>query len=361
MTIRRQPEDFAVREVLSEEARSRWAPGPDRAADFAVYELTKRGLTTPEATARLAKALGVAPPAVQHAGMKDKHAVTAQFVSAAVARGAAAPPRVEGQAFSAEFRGWTRAHLAAPDISANHFTVVVRDLGAEASREMERRADLLTVAGGGARRLVFVNYFGDQRMGSARHGQGFAARPLIRGDFEEALRLLIGTPARKDSGVMREFTRGLAGKWGRWKEVVDELPRCPQRRAVEVLAAGGDFRDAFGVLPYMIQQLCVEAYQSHLWNAVAREMVERSSAHRAPPIQAHDAFGVMLFPTAVDAAWHTLDLPMLAPDTTLAEPWRAAAEAVLKREEIALTDLRIPGLRRPAFGEAPRPLLVAAE
>ncbi len=52
---------------------------------------------------------------------------------------------------------------------------------------------------------------------------------------------------------------------------------------------------------------------------------------------------------------------MLAPTTRLVDPWRAVAESVLKDEGITLDELQIPGVRRPAFGEAWRPLYVFAE
>jgi tRNA(Glu) U13 pseudouridine synthase TruD len=252
--------------------------------------------------------------------------------------------------------------------------------------------------------LVVVNYFGAQRFGSARHGEGFVGRELIRGDFEKALRLAVGTPARKDAGKTRQFTRLLASNWGAWGRLVRELPKCPERRAIERLARGGDFRQAFASLPSFTQTMCVEAYQSLLWNRTARLLAERlvtesrrgvgpAAARRfAAAFQAlrtQDEFGEMYFPPAActeedldnyfggggagggasrrDAAadrramWRQLILPILGKNSELVEPWKAAAAQVLGEEKITTHDLRITGLRRPFFGEAPRPLFVLAE
>ncbi len=41
-------------------------------------------------------------------------------------------------------------------------------------------------------RLGVVNYFDSQRFGSLKHGQGYIAKDLIRGDFEAALQELPG-------------------------------------------------------------------------------------------------------------------------------------------------------------------------
>jgi tRNA(Glu) U13 pseudouridine synthase TruD len=55
-----------------------------------------------------------------------------------------------------------------------------------------------------------------------------------------------------------------------------------------------------------------------------------------------------------------LDLPILGRDSPLLEPWRSAAQAVLSEESITTAMLRVPGLRRPHFGQATRRLFVAA-
>jgi tRNA(Glu) U13 pseudouridine synthase TruD len=80
-------------------------------------------------------------------------------------------------------------------------------------------------------------------------------------------------------------------------------------------------------------------------------------------LRADDEFGLMLFPpaAAVDAGWPGVQIPVLGPTSKLVEPWGEAAAAVLAEEGIRVEDLRIPGMRRPYFGEADRPLFVVAE
>lgn len=382
MTIRRQPADFVVTERPSAAFLGALVPARSGATTHAVYELCKQSLGTPEAVAALARAVGVRAGQVDYAGLKDKHALTTQLVSIPVPGAKPPPAEVASPGITARRLGWCATPVTADCIEGNGFEIVVRDLSVQASAEMERRARLLTSGDG----LVVINYFGAQRFGSARHGQGFAARHLIRGEFEQAVRLLIGTPARKDSGKTRQFTRLCATKWGAWKELAEELPRCPERRAIEALAAGGDFKAAFEALPPFTQQMCVEAFQSHLWNAAARGLVEKllagamvevgsgksevgstgGGAQRwrpVEPLRADDDFGVMFFPPAthVDGTWREVVMPVLGPKTLLKEPWGHTAAAVLTEEEIKQEELRIPGVRRPYFGEADRPFFAAAK
>lgn len=366
MTIRRQPEDFVVEERLREDVRAALRPegGPD--ATHAVFELRKTGLATPVAIEGLAKALGIRPGLTSYAGLKDRHARTLQHVSAqvdpAVVAGipAASLSRGSGDGASWHARpiGWTDAPIVAEHIDGNRFTIVVRDLARNATHEMDRRAHVLRDGDG----LLVVNYFGDQRFGSARHGEGFAARHLVRGEFEEALRLLVATPARKDQGATRTLTRLAASRWGDWRAILADLPRMPERAAFEALAKGQGFRDAFAALPSFTQVMCVEAFQSHLWNAVARRLAA-TLGDEATRLERDDPFGSMLFPYSrtVTEAFRAMVLPLFAPDTSFEPAWAAEAAAVLDEEGLTMEGLRIPGLRKPYFGEAPRRLVVRAE
>ncbi len=363
MIIRRRPGDFLVVEELDGAWASRVSPSARGGGDQAVYRLEKESLTTPEATQALGTALGVGGGRVAYAGLKDKHAVTRQHVTAPLRMKTAelVPRALSGRGWRAEWVGWSPEPITAAAIGRNGFEIVVRDMTPADVREMDRRAGLLRDGEGAS--LFVVNYFGDQRFGSARHGQGFAAGRLIAGDFEGALRLLIGTPARKDSGKRRVLTRAATGAWGRWDEVLRQTPRCPERRAVEVLAAGGGFKDAFAALPNLVQVMAVEAYQSWLWNATARRMAEGLGLAEGRLLRADDEFGEMVFPAAADvpAAWLEAGAPMFAPDTPMDGAWADAARGVLESEGLRIEDLRVPGLRRPAFGSSARALAVQVE
>lgn len=365
MTIRRQPADFAVREILTDEFLRSIAPRRDpTGASFAVYEVRKTSLTTPDAARMLAGALRISDRGVGYAGLKDKHAVTWQHMTAALPAHARPPQSLSGRGWHAKLMGWTPVAVDASAIARNRFDIVVRDLTPQAAAEMDRRAALLRspeTSDEAQGSLWIINYFGDQRFGSARHGGGFVARRLIAGDFEGALRLAIATPARKDVGPRRRFTREAAAKWGQWTDLARSLPPCPERRAIERLAAGGSFADAFEALPLFLRTLLIEAYQSHLWNETARRLVQ--AAAPGDLLAADDPFGRLLFPpaAAIPETLRDLNVPMLAPTTSLRPPWDAAAAAALEAEGISLSDLQIPGAERLFFGEAPRPLVVRAE
>jgi tRNA pseudouridine13 synthase len=366
MTIRKQPEDFLVRETLASEFLAGVAAAHDTAHRHALLRLAKTSLTTPDACSMLARTLGVKAGAVAYAGLKDKHAKTVQHVSVLVGDDAEGHKILRGlgaamtdRNWSAELIGFATREVEASDIESNAFEIVVRDLTRQASDEMARRADALFDGEG----MTLVNYFGDQRFGGAR--DGFAAVHLLRGDFEAALKMLIATPHRKDMGKKREFTRLLATHWGDWKRLAREAPNVAEKKAVDELAAGRTFRDAFAALPNFSQQMCVDALQSHVWNGAAREGV-RASVPKELVIAAEDPFGEMLFATAQAweleplRTWTDLRVPMPSVDATGSDGWMKALAAALREHGLTMDKLVVPGLRRPAFGDAPRLLAVRA-
>ena len=121
--------------------------------------IEKRGLTTLEALARLARALGVQARDVGYAGMKDRHATTRQWLSL---------PDVEpSRAAAVELDGLrvleARRHrnkLRVGHLRGNRFEVVLSDLLPGESDGL--RAQLLNIASHG-----LPNRYGRQRFGSA--------------------------------------------------------------------------------------------------------------------------------------------------------------------------------------------------
>ncbi len=329
----------------------------------ATYRLEKSSLSTPEATARLARALGVKGGDVVHAGMKDKHALTVQHVSVRAKNASSADgftAQVEAPGMRATLLGWSTAPISASMLEANRFEIIVRDLTRQASDRMTRHAAAMMMT---SDTLLFTNYFGEQRLGSARHHRGFAAAHLVRGDFESALKLLIATPARKDTGARRGFTRAAAAHWGRWHELLAAAPASPLRRSIETLASGGSFADAFAALPMIEQRMCVDAYQSWLWNKAAAELVRRAFGGNSPAVvEVGTDFGALMFVRASDVSPEMARLitPLPRKGASIEGRWADALNMVLAGEGLTLDSLDIASLRRPRFDRGERSLFARA-
>lgn len=365
MTLRKQPSDFFVDEHLSPDIQGTFTQTWSSENPFAILHVRKESLTTPEAAGILCKALHLKSGAVEYAGLKDKHAITTQHMSVMIdpTRAEALAKEWSGQRWKATLVGFAPMHLRADAIARNRFSLTVRDLSRQAVGQMNDRATQLRTGSGEKATLGIINYFGDQRFGSARHGQGFAAKHLVKAEFEAAVKLLIATPARKDSGARRAFTRLAATHWGDWEVLLRELPKMPERAAIETLAAGGTMKHAFVSLPNLVQTLCVEAFQSYLWNDAARRMVEAQCARaKVQPMKAADDFGDMAFVPAksLPPEWKGVLLPMPSPEIGTRVGEFPTLDEAMRAEGLRFEQLVIPNVRRPAFGAAERALAIEA-
>ena len=159
--LRCTEEDFQVEEIPAYQ--------PDGSGDHVFAWIEKRGLPTPAAAERMARALGVSARDVGWAGMKDRHAVTRQLLSF--------PPPCTPEAVQAlQVPGvavlWARRHqhkLRTGHLRGNVFRIVVRGVSEEAWWEARRRLEALRIRG-------MPNRFGSQRFG--RDGDN-AARAAV--------------------------------------------------------------------------------------------------------------------------------------------------------------------------------------
>jgi tRNA pseudouridine13 synthase len=153
--LRASPEDFRVEEIPAYE--------PAGEGDHVFVWIEKRELTTPAAVDGLARALGVRSPDVGWAGMKDRHAVTFQWLSLPppctpeAVRAASVPGVIVHQAVR------HRHKLRTGHLRGNRFTVRVHDTEVAAGDAAERARAVLARL---AQPPGAPNWYGAQRFGA---------------------------------------------------------------------------------------------------------------------------------------------------------------------------------------------------
>jgi tRNA pseudouridine13 synthase len=249
--LRSTDEDFAVDEEP--------AYPPAGAGDHVLVRIEKRGLTTPQAVRAIADALGVAGRDVGVAGMKDRHAVTTQWLSL--------PPPVAPEAALALALDGIRVLEAASHphklrtghVRANRFRIRVRGLPPGEAPALAGRArailDRLAEPPG------TPNWYGEQRFGrdgdNAARGRELLAGARRAGRDRRLDRLMISAlqselfnawlAARIADGLYRRAIAGdiLHKRGGGLFDCADpELPEIePRLRAGELAATGPMFGD----------------------------------------------------------------------------------------------------------------------
>ncbi|HUJ61384.1 MAG TPA: tRNA pseudouridine(13) synthase TruD [Kofleriaceae bacterium] len=168
--LRASDDDFAVDEVP--------AYGAAGHGEHVFVRIEKRGLTSPEAAERLARAVGCAPRDVGIAGMKDRRAVTRQWLSLP-------PPVTPETALAATLDGVTvleavrHPHkLRTGHLRANRFRLRVRGTVADAAARARAILGALAAPPGAP------NWYGEQRFGrdgdNAARGRAILAGERIR-------------------------------------------------------------------------------------------------------------------------------------------------------------------------------------
>jgi tRNA pseudouridine13 synthase len=342
--IKQKPEDFEVKESF------RFAPSPR--GRYRVYLLTKQKLSTFEAVEHIRERFGLRPGAISYCGLKDKQAVTEQLVAVDGATVELQEPQLR-----LKFLGRTDEPLSAANTVSNRFAVTVRALGKDDLGQLNASAAEVS-------RLGIVNYFDSQRFGSLKHGQGFIAKDLLRGNFEAALGNYMAKPSMLDRSEDAKVKRFWQQNWGHWKR---RPPFAGNRKYARILEAlrkdPKDFAEAFLQIDRNYRALILFTYQSYLWNEGVRRLLQLllPREYLFPlPYQA----GTLLFhrdaePRAV-AYLRSAQFPLLAPDTRYPDDLvRQAAEWALGKEKLSLSDLKIEGAsRRLFFKHEDRPVLM---
>jgi tRNA pseudouridine13 synthase len=342
--LKQKPEDFSVKESYRFDA--------DPEGRYRVYLMDKQKLSTFEALDRIRARYGLSPGSISFCGLKDKQGRTEQLI-------AVDGKEVEVQDPDLRLKplGRTTRPLSARNTTSNRFSVTVRALNPE---------DLahLPLAAAEVNRLGVVNYFDSQRFGSLKHGQGYIAKDLLRGDFESALKNYLAQPSeldRTDDAKVKEFWRKHWGDWGR--RVPFEAGRKYERILRSLKEHPEDFVRAFLQIDADYRALLLFTYQSWLWNEGVRRLLQLTfpRSHLFP--MRYQA-GTLLFHTDADPqvlAWlRTATFPLLAPDTRISDPRIAEAVAwVLGKEKLTLDRLRITDAPRMLyFKHEERPILV---
>ncbi len=343
MKLKSLPDDFEVEEL---------SDFPLKGGSFAVYLLTKKSLGTPEAITAVAARWNIPRHAISYGGLKDKHAVTRQWVT--IQRG----PRhdLKQEHFTLAYQGQSDRAFGPHDITANRFHVVMRNLTERAAADIVAQREAVARDG-------VPNYFDDQRFGSLGASGEFIAKPWCLGDYERALWLALAEANPHDrpgDKVEKELIRDL---WGKWIECKAALPKSSRRSIVTYLCDHPTrFREALALMRQDMRSLWLAAFQSDIWNLILsawlQQHVDQARLYSVPLATANVPF----FSELTDAERTLLaGTPLPLPSARLKlepGPILTLYEQVLADEGLSLRELRVKYPRDAFFSKGERAALL---
>ncbi|MEJ2200975.1 MAG: tRNA pseudouridine(13) synthase TruD [Desulfuromonadaceae bacterium] len=249
--IKASPEDFLVEEIP--------LYNPCGEGEHLYLLVEKFGITTHELLHRLARACRIKEREIGYAGLKDAKARTRQTVSL--------PGVSPAQALALELENIrildARLHrnkLRLGHLAGNRFQIRLREVGENA---LDHALDSLHIL----QQVGVPNRFGEQRYGVLGNSH-LIGRALLRRDYAEAARLIMGDPAL----ISNERWRRAAGCYvdGDLEGALEALPdRFRNERALlRQLLDGRSHEQAVLAHPRKLLRLYLSAYQSYLFNRV---------------------------------------------------------------------------------------------
>ena len=252
--IKEKPENFFVKEIIDIPLKER--------GDYAYYILRKKNRNTIDVVRELSRRFRVPVKDITFAGLKDKNAVTEQYLAI---KGIKKPPKeVEGENYKLKLVGFSEQPLELGKFKGNYFEIVVRNVSKTERERAERNLPFVSKYG-------FANYFGEQRFGSIKNAKEFVVKYLLKGEYEKALKEYL--LSYSDWKMKRKLKK----LWGNWKEYLKAMPKNAtyERKVVEELAKGVSYKQAFLALPKNIRLMFSFTYQSYLWNRFLYRFVVR--------------------------------------------------------------------------------------
>jgi len=344
MRIKQRPEDFLVTESYRFRKHS--------TGRYRVYLMDKQKLSTFDAVEIVRERFGLKPGSISYCGLKDKQGRTEQIIAVESADVEMQEPNLR-----LKFLGRTNEPLSAKNTTSNRFSVTTRGLSSQ-------EIDLLNQNASEIKNIGFINYFDSQRFGSIKHGQGYIAKDLIRGDFETALRNYMAKPSKLDKSDDAKVKQFWAENWGKFDAY---CPYKANKKYARILfslrQAPKDFARAFMQINSDYRAMLLFTYQSYLWNEGVRRLLQLTFSREDLAVIPYQA-GSMLFHTrATPSQVKTLKqlrFPLLSPSSTFSCPLvEEAVLWVLGKEKLTLEDLKIPLVKgKLFFKHEERPLLI---
>ncbi len=258
MKIKSIPEDFVVSEVAD--------IYPEQKGEYSLYLLKKKNISSWDAIGKIAKLLRISANSIGYGGLKDKKALANQFIT--IKNG---PKKdIKTQDFELIYLGKTTKCMTKNLLKGNFFEIIVREVNLSEDA-IEREVNFVKTYG-------LPNYFDEQRFGSLLSTKEFAAKEIIKKNYEKALYLMLAEASPIAIEKTRKFRECLKKNWGNFERCKDLATLSWEKELMEFLSTHPSskrtFKRALNLVDREYLFFLGNVYQSYLWNKILGRVIE---------------------------------------------------------------------------------------
>ncbi len=256
-TIKKNTEDFHVREIISNTFLEQISPEQTTSNIFPVYEVRKKGMDSNHAILTLRKKTGLDLKIV---GIKDAKATTIQYASSSSSSSSTRKviKNIDLGKIKLTLVGFSRKPIEKNNLVGNTFDIRI----VEPKRD---KLDNITQFLSDINRLG--NYYGLQRFGSERLVTHLVGKAILERKFDKATEILLSYTTKYDSKFsleIREKLRDIKSN----PNLIREIPPGMdiEKNLAQAILRGKDSISALRTIPINIRRLFVQAFQAYLFN-----------------------------------------------------------------------------------------------
>ncbi len=277
--IKEEPEDFQVWEVIEGglDSRKLWTENlrlPMIGAKNILLLMKKYNKETMRAVSELSSMLGILPSQVSICGMKDRRAITWQFISIPYT------PLVREEITL--HNAWIRPVTCIDNVSSkllirNNFEIKITHVNILSDKIIDECLSELSEKG-------IPNFFGYQRFGVTRPITHIVGSMIVKNQIEDAVKYFIGASTMLEKPNHREFREHFRDFMD-YKYVLDNFPpqlRYERAMARHMFEKKDDYVGALRKIPLRLRRLFVEAYSSYIFNKALSISIKDASNLNEP-------------------------------------------------------------------------------
>ena len=343
MKLKQLPTDFIVEEIPI----IRIAQEKD---DQSIFLLEKKEIDTYNAIHSIAKKLHIPLSEIGYAGLKDKHALTRQYISI--------PTHYEVHntkidALNIQLVGYRRKKIKIGDLKGNKFTIIVHDVKNSELDDVFEIAKTISRSG-------VPNYFDSQRFGSVIKKE-FIAKYVIKKDYEQAVKLYLTAYFESEPRRIKDEKSKILAGWDDLSNVAvgDKVFAIIIKEYLKT----DSWLSAYKKIPPTLREMFVNAYQSYIWNECIKEVLKICvDEKKLYPID-YAAGSLIFYETlSKNEMQHIPPTFRTVSDTAIFSDFeKQVIDLVLLRQGIRLADLNIESETGSFFKSHARPIIVIPE